>query len=98
VNTSILREAIEKKQLLQFTFKGFQRIAEPHAYGIKNNKRMLLVYQIAGGTSSGSVPDWRLIPIDEIKNLGKTGQGFAAARELPSGDYGKWDTLISQSK
>ena len=71
-------------------------MVEPHVYGIKVERKMLLVYQIGGGTSSGSIPDWRLVPIDEITDLKKTNEIFANRRELPTGDYSNWDTIISQ--
>jgi hypothetical protein len=65
-------------------------------YGIKNGKRQLLVYQIGGLTSSGKIPDWRRINLDEIIGLKvSTGQTFAGIRESKSSDYDDWDTVIA---
>jgi hypothetical protein len=72
------------------------RIAEPHVYGTKNEKRRLLVYQVGGGTSSGRLPDWRRIPIDEILGLKTTDQTFPGARDSRSGDYSDWDIIIAR--
>jgi hypothetical protein len=97
LNTSSLRNAIDQKQVLEFRFKDNIRIVEPHIYGIKNQRKMLLVYQIGGGTTSGAIPDWRLVPIDEIKDLRQIGEKFTEKREPPSGDYNTWDVIISKT-
>jgi hypothetical protein len=99
LNTSKIRDAIAGKQIIEFTYRGYLRIAEPHVYGIKNGKRQLLVYQIGGTSSSGRIPDWRRIEIDAIQGLRTTGQKFSEVRELPSGDAEQdWDTIISKAK
>ena len=96
MNTSIIRNAIANKDTIEFTYKGHRRIAEPYVYGIKNEKRQLLVYQVGGGTSSGRIPDWRHVAIDEISGLKTTDQTFAGARANPSGDYSDWDVIIAR--
>jgi len=55
-----------------------------------------LVYQVAGGTSSGKIPDWRRVAIDKISGLKTTDQKFAGARDNPSGDYSDWDVIIAR--
>ena len=95
MNTSAIRSAIEKRQVVEFSYKGHIRIAEPHIYGIKNEKRQLLVYQIGGGTSSGGIPDWRRLNIDEISGFKVTDQTFVPRPELKQGDRGDWDVIIS---
>jgi hypothetical protein len=56
---SLFRTAIESKRLIQFKYKGSERIAEPHDYGIQNGKVRLLCWQV-GGKSKGRLPGWRL--------------------------------------
>ena len=67
-------------------------------YGIKNEKRQLLVYQVGGETSSGKIPDWRRVAIDEVSGLKTTtDQKFAGTRDNPSsGDYSDWDVIIAR--
>lgn len=96
MNTSIIRNAIANKNIIEFNYKGRTRIAEPHVYGIKNEKRQLLVYQVGGGTSSGRIPDWRRVALDEISGLKTTDQKFNRARDSPSGDYSDWDVIIAR--
>jgi len=96
LNTSIIRNAIANKNIIEFTYKGHRRIAEPHVYGIKNEKRQLLVYQVGGGKSSGRIPDWRRVAIDEISGLKTTDQTFLGARDNPAADYSDWDVIIAR--
>jgi hypothetical protein len=98
LNTSIIRSAIENKELIEFTYHGYTRISEPHVYGIKNGKRQILVYQIGGLTSSGKLPDWRRINLDEISGLKVIkGQKFIGYRETHARDH-DWDIIIASVK
>ena len=98
VNTSIIRSAIANKQVIEFSYKGYLRIAEPHIYGMKNEKRQLLVYQIGGGTSSGGIPDWRRLDINDITGFKVTGETFTPRPEIKSGDVGEWDVIIASAE
>ena len=94
MNTSAIRAAIENKELIEFTYKGFQRIAEPHIYGVHKGKKQLLVYQVGGNASSGKIPDWRKIALDDISNFRVlVGQKFPGPRAIP--ETHEWDTVIS---
>jgi hypothetical protein len=110
LNTGTIRKAISDREVIEFTYKGYLRIAEPHIYGIKKGKRQLLVYQTGGLTSSGRIPDWRLVDLGEISGLRVlTGQKFATRRDNndndnkvspppPPDDYSKdWDTIIASA-
>ncbi|HEY8139662.1 MAG TPA: hypothetical protein VIE86_01110 [Nitrososphaera sp.] len=99
MNTSVIRTAIANRNLVEFTYHGYQRIAEPHVYGIKGGKRKILVYQIGGLTSTGSVPDWRLIGLEEVSGLRVIkGETFAGPRDYKSLNYDDWDTIIAVVK
>jgi hypothetical protein len=99
LNTSIIRNAIANKEVIEFTYHGYPRVAEPHIYGIKDGKRQILVYQIGGSTSSGKIPDWRRINLGEISGLRVVkGQKFAARRDSLSIEHGDWDTIIAAVK
>ena len=100
MNTSTLRNAIANKNIIEFIYKGYPRIAEPHIYGMKNGKRQLLVYQIGGAMplGGGSILDWRRMDIDEISGLKVTGQKFAGPRDNPSGEHSNWDKIIAKAE
>ena len=95
MNTSIIRTAIAERRVIEFSYKGHIRIAEPHIYGIKNDKRQLLVYQIGGGTSSGGIPDWRRVELNDISGLKVTTEKFVPRKEVQPGDKEGWDSIIS---
>ena len=99
MNTSIIRNAIANKEVIEFTYQGYPRVVEPHVYGIKNGKRQILVYQIGGLTSSGKIPDWRLVNLDEISCLRVIKeQKFAGPREYHEANYKDWDAVIASAK
>ena len=51
--------------MLRLRYKGKERIVEPHDYGEQKGAVKLLTYQI-GGSSSGSIPGWRLLDVAQI--------------------------------
>ncbi len=96
MNTSVIRAAIANRNLVEFTYRGYLRIAEPHVYGIKDGKRQILVYQIGGLTSTGRVPDWRLIGLEEISGLKVLkGETFEGPRKHEISDYDHWDAVVA---
>ena len=84
--------------MVEFTYRGYLRIAEPHVYGIKGGKRQILVYQVGGLTSSGKIPDWRRINLEEVSGLRVSGSEKFSARDSKSSDYDDWDTVIAVVK
>lgn len=72
---SLIREAIEKRQQVLATYRGYHREMCPHAIGFnKRHERQALFYQFAGDSTSGLGPagsheNWRCIPIDELHHV-----------------------------
>jgi hypothetical protein len=88
-----LRNAIANKQLLQFKYKGNERIAEPHDYGIQNGIVRLLCWQV-GGRSSGRIPGWRLVDVDGMKEVEVLDKHFRGNRDVPTGKHHQWDEVF----
>jgi hypothetical protein len=65
----IIKNTILKKQLVEFNCKDQYIFAEPHAYGIKNGKILLIIYQLDGDSDSNRLPKWRNIDVTEISNI-----------------------------
>jgi len=64
----IIINAIKNKNSLKFTYKGYVRIVSPHAYGYdKDNELALFTYQYDGESSSGGLPQWRCMKVNEIE-------------------------------
>jgi hypothetical protein len=91
-----IRRAIAEKRLLRFSLDGHARIAEPHDYGIRNGLPQLLAYQIAGGSRSGRLPDWRWVNLSRASGVEVLDQTFAGSRAAPSGKHARWDRLFAR--
>ncbi len=84
-----IEQAIKGHQMLEFTYKGFRRIVEPHTYGVDTKgHRALRAYQVGGGSASGSGPGWKLFHVDDMSGIRTTGQRFDRARP----DYTRSDS------
>lgn len=71
---SLIRRAIIDKDIVVATYHGYAREMCPHAIGYKKGRQKALLYQFAGGSSSGlgsigSPDNWRCVFIDELENV-----------------------------
>jgi predicted DNA-binding transcriptional regulator YafY len=90
----LIRTAITSRNVIEFSYHDHHRITEPHVLGIHNGRKQLLVYQTAGQSSSGKIPGWRRVNVDEITSARITAQTFAGQRPFPSGEH-TFDTIIA---
>jgi len=91
----LIETAISEKKIIEFDYHGHHRVAEPHIYGILGGKDDILVFQIEGGSSSGGLPEWRRMHLNEISNLTITDRTFAGSRPNPSGKRSSFDTILA---
>ena len=63
----LLQTAIEQTRMLRLRYRNKDRIVEPHDYGQHNGVIKLLTWQV-GGSSSGPLPNWRWMEIDQISD------------------------------
>lgn len=89
-----IRTAVAERRVLQFMYDSHARVVEPHDYGIHKGTRKVLCYQIAGGSGSGKVPDWRTFFLDKIARASIGKATFAGARPVP-GKHIDWDELFA---
>lgn len=92
---AMIRGAIEAKRLLELFYDGYRRIVEPHVLGVRGYEHCLLTYQVAGGTSSGGLPNWRLLPLRGIHGLRVLEDTFRGKRLCPSGKHTRFDWCIA---
>jgi len=90
----LIRKAITNKQLLEYDYDGYRRIAEPHVYGIKDGDHAILVYQVRGESSSGGLPNWRRMILNKISNMKVLDETFPGRRSYPSGKHSSFDETI----
>lgn len=91
----IIQTAISERKIVEFDYHGHHRIAEPHIYGILDGEHDILVFQIAGSSSSGGLPQWRRMHLNEISNLEMTDQRFPGPKPNPSGKHSSFDTILA---
>jgi len=89
-----IRLAILQKRLVQFLLHGRLRVAEPHDYGIRNGVPQLLVYQVAGESNSGRLPNWRWVVLAEATGMQLLDRTFRGRRPTPTGKHSPWDRLF----
>ena len=75
---SVIIHAINNCELLSFTYDGYARIVEPHAYGVTTaGKEILRAYQIEGGHASNHNQPWHLFSVSKVVGLSSTRRGFS---------------------
>lgn len=68
---------------LSLTYNGFSRIIEVHAVGVtRAGNRVMRVWQVSGGSSSGKPVGWKLMSVNEASSLTLTEQRSQAPRNL----------------
>jgi predicted DNA-binding transcriptional regulator YafY len=88
-----LRDAIARKQKLNFIYDGMLRIIEPHDYGIHKGAVKVLGFQV-GGKSRGDLPGWRLFIVSKMSDLDPIGGPFSGPRPV-TGPHIQWDELFA---
>jgi hypothetical protein len=88
----LLRFAISNARLIQFFYRGVQRLAEPHDYGVLNNVARLLVYQRRSARSP--IPGWRLLDVSKIDRLVVLEETFHGSRSASHRHHTRWDEVF----
>lgn len=88
-----LRFAIQHRRLIQFTYQGAQRIAEPHDYGVSRDRIKLLAFQVRGQSKS-PLPDWPLFEVARMERLVVLDETFRGSRGRFGQSHKQWDLLF----
>jgi hypothetical protein len=88
--------AIQQKRLLRFHYHGKIRIAELQDYGLQKSAAHLFTYQIAGESSSGTLPDWRKFAVKSMSKVELLDKTFPGSRSVPSQKHQEWDVLFAR--
>ncbi|MGO9180491.1 MAG: hypothetical protein ACLQHS_14705 [Candidatus Limnocylindrales bacterium] len=88
-----LAGAIRERRMIEFDYGGHHRVAEPHVYGRNGAVEELLVYQVAGGSSSGGLPQWRRVEVGRMTGMSILEDTFPGPRPNPSGQHSSWDEI-----
>lgn len=67
---------------LSLSYNGFARLVEVHAVGVtRAGNRVMRVWQVSGGSSSGKPVGWKLMSIGEASNMAISEQIAQVPRE-----------------
>lgn len=74
-------KAISGRRTLSFTYRGHERIVEPHAHGVsKAGNDVMRCFQTGGTSESGNPVGWKLMLIEEIVDLSVLEEKFSGPR------------------
>ena len=95
-----LRFAIAGKRLIELSYKGSDRLVEPHDYGLQKGKAQLLVYQRRSTRSAPGkgVIGWRLFEVSVIERCVVTEETFKGSRGTSDQQHYEWDVLYARVK
>jgi hypothetical protein len=93
-----LRFAIANKRLIQLTYGGSHRVAEPHDYGVYNGVTRLLIYQRRGSgvTPGKGVTGWRLLHVSKIGGCLVLEETFSGSRGGPHQRHYVWEVVYAR--
>jgi hypothetical protein len=77
----IICDAIRARRRLRFVYDGYERIIEPHIYGINTaSHESVRGWLVAGWSGSEAAPGWRTYLVREMHDVHALSQGFDAPR------------------
>jgi hypothetical protein len=80
MNTMIC-DAIRARRLIRFVYDGYERIAEPHAYGISTaNHEVVSAYLVGGWSASEGAAGWRKYLVRDMQDIYALAETFEAPR------------------
>lgn len=92
-----LRHAIANKRLVELSYHGHRRVAEPHDYGVQNGRVRLLAYQVRGASSTRrSASGWRLLDVSKISRCEVLEETFSGTRGAAHQDHLVWDAVYAR--
>jgi hypothetical protein len=79
---TLICDAIRAQRLIRFVYDGYERVAEPHLYGISTaNHEVVSAYLVGGWSASEGSPGWRKYLVREMHDIQALAESFAAPRE-----------------
>ena len=94
-----LRFAIANNRLIEFSYHGVRRVAEPHDYGMQNGTAKLLVYQrtsTGGGASGRTVRGWRLLEVGKMMEFSILDATFPGSRGEAHHRHYSWQVVFAR--
>ena len=87
----VIIDAIARRRCIVLRYDGFDRVVEPHAYGLtKEGNRVVRVWQVRGGSVSNEQSGWKLLRTDEVR----TAHSSLERAEAPRPGYKRGDAVM----
>jgi hypothetical protein len=90
-NYDLVKQAIEEKKQIHANYRGYARQMCPHVIGGKHGVAHALFYQFAGQSSSGDLPKWCCMIVDELTNV-----SVVAGRWYTGNDHSRPQTCVDE--
>src|SRR5438067_13656629 len=73
----VICDAIRARRQLRFVYDGYERIVEPHSYGVNTAGHEAVSGWLVGGWSSSEPePGWRMFLVDRMQDVAATSAPF----------------------
>jgi hypothetical protein len=90
---TLICDAIRARRLVRFVYDGYERVVEPHLYGVSSaNHEVLSGYLIGGWSASEGAPGWRKYLVQQMHDIHALAESFDKPRE----GYNPQDRQIRQ--
>ena len=92
-----LRFAIANKRLIEFTYDGALRVAEPHDYGLRDGSVKVLAFQRKkSGQQTDDARGWRSLEVSKIEGCVVLEDMFRGTRGQAAQHHQEWDVLYAR--
>ncbi len=76
-------DAIRARRLLRFVYEGYERVVEPHIYGVNTaGNEALSGWLVGGWSSSATEPGWRMFLVEAMRDVAALAEPFTGGREV----------------
>jgi hypothetical protein len=74
-------DSIRARRLVRFVYEGYERVVEPHTYGVNTQGREAVSAWLTGGWSASAIePGWRMYLVEEMRDVAALAEPFDGAR------------------
>jgi hypothetical protein len=78
----VICDAIRARRLMRFVYEGYERVVEPHLYGVNSaGHEAVSAYLVRGWSASETAPGWRTYLVDQMRDTAALADAFEGSRE-----------------
>jgi hypothetical protein len=93
----VICDAIRARHLLRFVYEGYERVIQPHVYGINSaGHEAVSGWLVAGWSASETTPGWRMYLVEQMRDVAALSESFDGPVEGYKGDDPHYDQIHCQ--